>query len=180
MTAPTRSSVLPAGRWSVLPSATQACFRVRDVLHRPVTGRLDVVRGHVDVDGAGVPVAVVAELDLASVDTGHLRRDRDLRGRRFFDVERSALLVFTAGTASAGPDGAWSLPGALRWGGSSCPVDLDVEVVGDEGPGGAGPRRVRATTVVDRMVLGLRAPRVLVGRQVQVTVEAELAPPPTA
>lgn len=172
MTAPVRSQVLPAGRWSVLPSATQATFRVRDLLHRPVTGTLDVVRGHVDVDEHGVPAAVLAELDLASVRTGHPRRDKDLRGRRFFDVERSASLTFTAAAATAVPDGSWSLPGELRRAAETCPVVLDVQVVGT-----AGPRRVRATTVVDRGQLGLHAPTLLVGRQVQVTVEAGLLPP---
>jgi polyisoprenoid-binding protein YceI len=58
----------------------------KDALSRPVSGTLDVHAGHVDV-AAGVPRRAAARLDLASVDTGNARRDRDLRGHRFLDVE---------------------------------------------------------------------------------------------
>ncbi len=166
MTAPARG--LRPGCWTAGPDTAVASFRARDVVHKPVTGTLPVRSASVEVDGDGAPVRIVAELDLAGVDTGHARRDRDLRGRRFFDVQRSDVLVFTAGRVTATRDG-WALDGELDLHGTRCTVVVEVERT--------GPTSVRATTGFDRRQLGIRVPRLMVGSQVAVSVEAELAPP---
>ncbi len=170
MSAPARSELLRDGRWEVDPAGTRAAFRVRDVLHRPVTGTLEVTDGRVDVVD-GVPVRVEARLDLAGVDTGNARRDHDLRGRRFFDVDGSAVLAFSGGPARA-VSGGWELPGTLVLRDVRCPVRLAVEV--DPHDDGV---QVRATATLDRRELGIRVPRVLVGSQVHLTITAVLRPP---
>lgn len=172
MSLSTSGPTLRSGRWSVDTRTSRAMFRVRDVLHKPVTGSVPVLSGSVEVDDHGSPIAVLAELDLAGVDTGNARRDRDLRGRRFFDVESSPRLVFRGGPGTARPDGGWLLPGVLGLRGTTCPLELVVVPVPD-GPAS----RVRATGTVDRRQLGLRAPRLLVGSMVSLTVDAYLLPP---
>ena len=168
MSAPTRDALHP-GRWSTGPTTAVASFRARDVLHRPVTGTLPVRSATVEVGADGQPERVRAELELAGVDTGSARRDRDLRGKRFLDVERGDVLLFTAGPATATADG-WTLPGELDLHGARCPVVLQVQRT--------GPSSVRATAQLDRRDLGIRVPRLMVGSVVVVTVDAELAPPP--
>jgi polyisoprenoid-binding protein YceI len=174
MSAPTRPGVLQPGRWAVTPTSSRAGFTARDVLRKPVVGTLDITSAYVEVDEHGIPVAVSAELDLASVDTGNDRRDTDLRGRRFFDVSGSPQLLFTGGPGVHRGDG-WSVPGLLTLRGVSCPVQLAV-TVRERADGG---RSVRAEAVLDRRDLGITVPRLLVGATVQVTVEAELLPPTT-
>lgn len=166
-----RAEIAPAlatGRWTVLPGSARASFRCRDVLHRTVTGTVSVTAGAVDVDARGVPVSVLAELDLSSVDTGNARRDRDLRGPRMLDAEGSPLLAFRGGPATARDDGGWVLPATLTMKGVTCPVEVAVAVNG---------HRVSVSATVDRRELGIRAPRLLVGTAVTVLVEAELVPP---
>lgn len=171
MTAPA-STGLRAGRWSVQPATGRAAFAVRDVLRRTVRGTLPLTSACVEVDARGVPVTVRAELDLAGVSTGHPRRDRDLLGPPFFDVQASPRLAFTGGPAAPRADGRWRLPGTLVMKGAQCPVELAVEVA----PQGRA-HRVRATTTLDRRELGITVPALLVGRAVEVVVEVDLLPP---
>ena len=168
MSAPT-TNPLQAGRWTAGPTTLTATFQARDVLHRTVTGTLPVRSAMVEVGPDGRPERVRAELDLAGVDTGSTRRDHDLRGKRFFDVERAGVLLFAAGPATATPAG-WTLPGELDLHGIRCPVVLEVHRT--------GPTSVRATAQLDRRDLGIRVPRLMVGSVVTVTVDADLVPPP--
>ena len=161
---------LAAGVWSVDVTTARAGFRCRDVLHRPVLGSLDVTSGVVEVAESGKPVGVRAVLDLASVETGSGRRDKDLRGRSFFDVQSSGYLTFVGGCAQRRADGGWTLPGTLTLKGERCPVELEIDV-SDAG------RRVRATATLDRRDLGIHVPRLLVGTAVEITVEVDLQPP---
>lgn len=169
MSAPTRSDLCP-GRWEVVVAQSRASFTARDVLHRPVTGTLPLRSAAVDVGPDGSLLSVVAALELAGVDTGNVRRDRDLRGRRFFDVQEHPVLRFRGGPAVTTPDG-WTLGGSLGLGSMTCPVAVDVVRT--------GPTSVRATTTLDRRELGLTAPRLLVGAQVTVQLEVELEAPPS-
>lgn len=163
---------LRTGTWTVAPSTTRAMFQVRDVLHRWVYGTLAVTSGSVGVDAQGIPSSAYAEVDLASVATGSERRDKDLRGRSFLDVQSSPRLVFSSGPATAAGPNRWTLPGRLAMKGMECPVLLQVQVTTT-----SSGARVRATTTLDRRQLGISAPRLLVGSEVVVTVEADLLAP---
>lgn len=169
------ATAITPGTWTVDVASSSAAFRARDLLRQPVLGTLPVRWGVVQVSPDGVPVSVVAELDLAGVSTGSSRRDADLRGHRFFAVEGSPVLRFTAGPARPDGGGAWVLPGSLALRGVDCPLEVAVELVARSG----AQARVRATAVVDRRDAGIRVPRLLVGTAVELSVEASLlAPPP--
>lgn len=167
MSAPT--VVTAPGTWT-LQSAT-AEFLARDVLRKQVRGTLPVRTAQVEVDGDGRVSGVTAELDTSGVTTGHPKRDRDLRGRTFFDVDGHPVLRFVGGPAHQGPDGRWTLPGHLQLKGASCPVELDVELLAAT----SELVRVRATASLDRRAAGICVPRLLVGTQVQIRITAELA-----
>lgn len=171
MTTHVATAVAP-GLWTVDPVASRAQFRAWDALHKPVDGSLPVLSGRVRVDGDGIPVEVAADLDLAGVETGHARRDSDLRGRRFFDIESSPVLRFTGGPAGRDGDGRWALPGSLLLKGTECPLDVVVELLSTTG----ASVRVRATTALELRDAGIRVPRLLVGSRVDITVDAQLAP----
>lgn len=165
----TAATTVAAGTWFLRTATAQFC--ARDLLRKPVRGTLPVRSGQVRVGADGRVTGATAELDLAGVSTGHPKRDRDLRGRRFFDVEADPALRFTGGPARH-EDGRWILPGTLRLKEIDCPVELAVEVLA----AGADALSVRATTALDRWDAGIRVPRLLLGRRVEITVTAQLVP----
>ena len=205
--APAPTPVRP-GCWVVVPAASTATFRARDISRRTVAGTFPIVEGRVQVDGAGCPVAVSAVLDATGIETGIARRDRDLRSRHFFDVAAFPTIAFSA--AEVRPAGAgWVVEGRLLVRDVPCPVLLDVrpEPAGSAGGGGraggagvassslaaaaaapvtdgecwvdGGPVVVVATTTLDRRDAGLgAAPGFVIGHRVEVELRATLQPPP--
>jgi polyisoprenoid-binding protein YceI len=164
-------SPVAAGTWVVSDSSTRATFTVAN-LGRAVTGSVAASWGEVVVDASGAPVRARAELDLGSVCTGVARRDADLRGPRFLDAERHPVMAWTAERFSRTEDGGWTADGVLALRGTSAP--LSVRATPEAGGSDGGRLRIRATAVLDRRSVGIRAPALLVGRQVWIDVDAEL------
>ncbi|MGY1603314.1 YceI family protein [Geodermatophilus sp. SYSU D00815] len=164
---------IAAGTWAVSDSRTRVAFTVGNV-GRPVHGSVACRWGRVQIGADGAPLRVRAEVDLDSLDTGIARRDADLRAPRFLDVDRHPTMTWSADRFTAGEDGAWRAEGVLAVRGTSAPLTL----VG--GPEAAAPDgswlRVRATGVLDRTAVGIRAPSFLVGRPVRIAIDAWLTP----
>jgi polyisoprenoid-binding protein YceI len=160
-----------AGTWSVSDSRTQVRFSVRN-LGLPVQGSVALSRGELQVDAGGAPVRAWAEFDLASLDTGITRRDTDLRRARFLSVDRQPVMVWTCDRFTRSPEGCWLAAGRLSVRGSARP--LEVAGVAEPADGGI---LVRAAATLDRLAIGIRAPRVLIGRVVRIEIDAWLVPP---
>ncbi|MEP7177978.1 MAG: YceI family protein [Pseudonocardiales bacterium] len=155
-------------RWELVNSLSCAGFTVRNLGVRPVRGQVPIRYAWVDVDEVGRPLAVHAELDLAGIDTSNPRRDGDLRKPRLLATDRFPTLTFTAGAGEADGD-SWRMPGRLAAHGTETDVVLTVSSRDD------GDRvTVHATTTFDRRALNVRAPRLMIGAQVAVTIEAVL------
>ena len=170
MTAMPRASRVATGRWVVDPARSTATFTVRNFGLRTVRGSVPVVAGTVEVDDDGHPRRVHAELDLAGIDTGSARRDADLRKPALLDLDAHPTLTYDAETFEPGPQG-WVAHGILAACGAACPLP----VLGVQADVGQGLHLV-GTAVVDRAALGVRAPRLLIGRAVSVVVDAWLTP----
>jgi polyisoprenoid-binding protein YceI len=161
---------LRAGTWTVVPERTRARFTVRKLGLIRVRGSFAVPDGSAVLDRDGVPVAAAATLDAASFRTGLARRDADITGPRFLDAARSPLIHYRADRIEpAGSDG-WLVRGTLTVRGRDAPLDLAVTVVVD----GGDRARLSGRGVLDRATTGLPGPRWLIGRRVEVDVEAEL------
>ena len=160
-----------ATSWQVDTGRATARFAVPNFGVRTVVGTVPVVSGTVTTDGSGRVLGVRAVLGAAGVDTGHVRRDRDLRAPGLLAAEQVPTWLFVSEAVE--PDGAgWRVTGRLTVR-RPCTVVLDVappEQLAD------GSLRVRATTSLDRRDAGVRAPRVLVGRRVEVELDAVLRP----
>ena len=88
-------------------------------------------------------------LDATGVDTGHARRDRDLRAPRLLAVEQMPTWLFVS--EGVEPDAAgWRVTGRLTVR-RPCTVVLDVA---PPEPLADGSLRVRATTSLDRRDAG--------------------------
>lgn len=170
MTAAARSLVR-AGTWRVSDSRTQVRFSVRN-LGIPVHGSVALRCGEVEVDADGDPVRVRAEFDLDSLVTGSLRRDADLRQARFLSVDRQPVMVWACDRFTRSADGGWLAAGRLSVRGTASP--LEVAGIAEPADGGI---LVRGAATLDRLAVGIRAPRVVVGRVVRIEIDAWLAPP---
>ena len=155
--------------WSVDTGRSTAAFRVGNLGVRHVRGTVPVLSGSVTTDGDGRVLALDAVLDAAGVDTGNAHRDRDLRSPRLLGVEQTPTWSFAAGPAEPHDDG-WRVTGVLTVR-RPCDVVLAVEPVVALPGGGL---RVRATARLDRRDAGVRAPRALVGREVEVELDVVL------
>jgi polyisoprenoid-binding protein YceI len=163
---------LTAGRWLPVPESTRAHFAVRQMGGlATVHGRVPVTAAHVDVDEDGAPRAVQATLDLGRLETGNAKRDRDLRKPKLLGSADHPTMTF-AGTPAPSQDG-WEVAGELVHR-ATAPVTLAARIV-DEAPDGT--LTVHATASFDREALGVRAPAAMIGRTIQITIEAAFRPP---
>jgi polyisoprenoid-binding protein YceI len=161
--------VLTSGTWTVSDSRTLVTFAVRN-LGRRVHGSVACRWGQLEIDGSGAPVRVAADLDLGSIDTGIARRDADLRKPWLLDIDRHPTMTWTADRFTQGGDGCWTAEGVLQVRGTSTPLAVT-------GPAEVRPDgwvRVLATASLDRTAAGVRAPRFLIGRVVEIDVDAWL------
>ena len=158
---------LAVGRWLVDPARSTATFRVSS-LGRTVTGTVPITEGTVDIAVGGLPSAITGSLDLGAIDTGNARRDKDLRQPKLLDLDRYPTMTFVAATITASPAG-WRVAGHLAARNTGVRLADDAEVSGDD-----RSATVTAHTQLDRRTLGIRAPRIMIGHAIDITVTATL------
>ena len=168
MTTTTPVPVVATGRWVVDPGRSSATFSVSNFGFRTVSGSVPVLGGDLEVADGGRPRRLAAELDLSSIATGSPRRDADLRKRSLLDLDTHPVLTYEADEFEVCPQG-WRARGSLGARGTTCPVAVLGVPAGTD-----GSLHLVGTAVVDRTALGIRAPRLLIGRQVSVVVDAWL------
>ena len=158
---------LVAGEWTIDPARCAARFSVRDKLVSTARGTIPVRSGTVRLGPAGeVELARVA-LDVAGIETGNEHRDRDLRKPGFLSAEEHPVIVVETGSTATWSDG-WRLSALLTARGARVPLDLKVTLTAvDEGSAG-----VRITGRLDRTGLGMKVPIFIVGRMIDIEVDA--------
>lgn len=157
-------------RWELMTTLSSAGFSVSNMGGRTVRGQVPIRHATVEVDSVGRPTAVHAELDLAGLTTSHARRDRDLRKPHLLDTGRFPTMIFTSTGAEAGGD-SWLLHGRL----AACGAEIDLVLTATARHDG-DQVTVHATASFDRRELGIRAPRIMIGRRIDVLIEAALRP----
>lgn len=164
---PVRTDLPPPGTYLVDPARSSVTFTARELGVLRVRGRLTGISGRIEIGLDAEHSRVDVEVPLAGMATGNRRRDRDLLGPRFFDAAAHPTLFFT-GTRLGANLGAWALSGTAQVRGICAPVALRLEPVRRRADGTV---TVRARAEVDRVRFGIRAPRALIGRWVQVELE---------
>jgi polyisoprenoid-binding protein YceI len=181
MTNPTPAGTpgpIQPGEWVADPPASTVSFTARNFGLGSVTGQVPLVNASVTVGPGGQPVSVRAELDARGIDTGHRRRDRDLRGPRFPGTGRWPAISFQARDIQA--DGAgWTIDGTLRVKDRDIPVRLDVGAADIRRNDPAAPVNICATARLDRRSAGINALAFLIGRTVSLSLAIRLRPPAT-
>ena len=131
-------------------------FKVRHLFTK-VQGRFQKFEGSVDFDEKNLAASKVnATIQASSIDTNVEARDKDLRSKRFFDVERYPTLTFasSAVTGTAGNKG--KVRGTLTMHGVSREVLLETEFLGKgKDPWGNTRYGFHAETKVNRKDFGM-------------------------
>ncbi len=170
---------IASGDWAADPATSTIGFTVRNFGVRTVTGQMPLTSATVTIGPDGRPVSVRAEIDARGIDTGHRRRDSDLRGSRFLGTGTWPAISFTAGHIEPG-DAGWVIDGTLRVKDRACPVRLDVAGPVSLPSDPRSPVELRATGQVDRRSAGVTAGAAfLVGHLVVISLIVWLRPPAT-
>ena len=100
---------------------------------------------------------VSAEIDAASWKTDDAKRDKDVRGKRFLDVERHPTIGFRSTHLVRSGEG-WQIAGVLSVRGGSAEIVLDLTEMEPTADG----YRFIATAKVDRVAAGVTGGRAII------------------
>jgi polyisoprenoid-binding protein YceI len=163
---------ISAGIWTADLTRTRAAFAARHLFGQTVHGTIAVTGGTLEVGPDGQPRRFQATLDPASIDTGNVRRDADLCGRRFLDVETYPLMEASADGIDVAA-GRWRADAVLRVRRSEAPLRIEARL--DVLP--AEARLVLSGTArLDLRDAGIRVPGLMVRRFVDLSFSAQLTP----
>ncbi len=162
------TALVESGTWTLC--AGTLAFRIRNWGFVQVPGTIPIVTAAVRVAPGGRIVAVDAAADLAAINTGNAKRDRDLAKPRFLDSGRHPILTFRAAQTDF-IDGDIRCVGQVTARENTAKVEMHANI----SPSPAGEIRLSATARVDRLQLGIQAPRFLIGRWVEVRIMATFA-----
>lgn len=176
------TSGLTAAEWKIDPAHSAAQFSVRHMMVATVRGHFGKISGTVHYDpDAPEKAQVVAEIDVASIDTRNPKRDDHLRSEDFFFAEQYPTMVFRSRRVERSGNGL-RLIGDLTIRGVTREVVFEVEGPAPPVKDARGNLRngATATTKIDRTDFGLKWNRALeaggwtVGHEVTITVDVEL------
>lgn len=180
----TASSTAFASEWDIDPSHTASQFSVRHMMISTVRGQFGKTTGTVTLDDKDITKSKIdVTIDVASIDTREPKRDDHLRSPDFFDVANHPTMTFKS-TKIVKSGRALKVTGDLTMRGVTKPVTLENVVITDavKTPWGGLARGVTATGKLNRKDFGLtwnkalEAGGVLIGEEVEIVIDAELAP----
>lgn len=172
-----------AATWKIDPAHTTVEFKVRHLMVAWVKGVFTQVEGTAEIDDADLARASVSvRIETASINTNNDKRDEHLRSADFFEVARYPVMTFVSREVVVANGVPVKIVGDLTLRDVTREVVLEIadysQTVID--PWGNTRRGATATTKVDRKDFGLtwnkalEAGGVVVGDEVQVTLEVEL------
>ena len=164
-------------------------FSVKHLGISNVKGHFNDIKGTVDYDEKDPSKSKVnVEIATASIDTGVGKRDDHLKSPDFFDAAKNPSITFKSTSVKALAGGALDVVGDLSMHGITKPVTLHVEGVTPEQktPWGSSSRGASATTTINRKDWDLKwnkaleAGGVVVGEEVKISLDVEMAGKPPA
>ena len=164
----TAAKVLAAGTWQADLARSTASLRV-GTLGRTAAGTVPITEGTVEIGTDGQLLAVRGTLNLSGIDTGVPKRDLDLRKPRLLDLDAHPTMTFTSTAIEASDDG-WRVTGTLTARGVSTPLTGTAQVSFVDG----SAAELTAAARLDRRTLGIRAPGIMIGKFVDITVSATI------
>src|SRR5712691_8677793 len=99
------SLALTPGRWSIDPNHSAITFAIRHLGLSKVRGRFRVFDVFLNIGPSTTDFEVVANIDLASIDTSNPDRDVHLRSTDFFNVDQNPTMTFSSTRIEPADDG---------------------------------------------------------------------------
>ena len=143
--------------YAIDPAHSQVDFGIKHMGISTVHGRFAIKEGTVDLDPQNLTdSAVMATIDVTSVDTGVTARDGHLRSPDFFDTAKFPTATFKSTKIAKAGDG-YDVVGDLTLHGVTKPVTLHMEAPSKEqiGMDKMPHRGFTATTTLHRKDFGL-------------------------
>jgi polyisoprenoid-binding protein YceI len=136
-----------------------------------VHGTFRLQSGQVSIAADPGASSVQASIAAGSYASGNTRRDADVVSANLLDAKAFPEITFTGQGARRDGDG-WVLPGSVTAHGTSVPAEVRLTDVREE----AGGARFRATARLDRTSFGVTKKKGMVGRTVDLVIEAVAQP----
>ena len=177
------SAVAQVQTWNIDPNHTAAQFSVRHMGISTVRGAFTKVSGTVQYDSSNPSkTAVDATIEAASIDTRVSMRDDDLRSDHYFDVAKYPTITFKSKSAEAAGAGKLKITGDLTIHGTTKQVVLDVDgpSAAANDPRGNAHVGASASTTIKRSDFGVGSANPMVGDEITITIDIELARPAAA
>ncbi len=171
-------SLAHADIWNIDQSNSSAEFSVRHMGISTVRGAFTKVSGTVQYDPADVAKSSIAvTIEAASVDTRVEMRDNHLRGPDFLDVSKYPTLTFKSKRVEQAGRGKLKIVGELTIHGVTKTVVLDVDGPSQPVNDGQGELHMGASaaTKISRQDFGVSAIPLMVGDEVSITIDVEMA-----
>jgi polyisoprenoid-binding protein YceI len=165
--------------WIPDKAHSDVAFSILHMSLANVHGHFGDIGGAIVINDSDITKSTVTvTTDVATVDTGVAPRDGDLKGANFFDVAQFPTATFVS-TSVTKNTGGLVVAGNLTVHGVTKPVILQVN--GPRGPVQGMDHKAHigfsATTTINRTAfnIGLNFPAALVGDNVQLTIDLDLA-----
>ena len=114
--------------WRIDPLHSSAQFSVRHMMISTVRGHFGGVKGVVLYDPKNLKTSSVeATIDCTTINTGEAKRDSDLKGAEFFDVQHYPVMKFKSSKVEAAGGGKLKVTGDLTINAITHQVVLNVE-----------------------------------------------------
>lgn len=159
---------------------THIGFSIKHMVISNVKGKFNNFSGWVEVDKKDNIKDVMFEIDAASIDTDHIKRDKHLRTPDFLDVKKFPKLTFRYKKTKARKGNHYVVVGDLTLHGVTQEVELELELLGKvKDPWGNHRGGVTGTTEIDRTDFGIVWNKLLetggfiVGNKVKISLELE-------
>jgi len=175
------SSLAFAGEYKLDESHTQVGFKIKHLVISTVSGRFNKFKGGFKFDsGSGKLENLKISIDADSIDTNEPDRDKHLRGKDFFDVEKFKTLEFVAKDVTYKNNKPMAIKGNLTIHGVTKPVNLKVDFKGEAtDPWGNQRVAFEANSRVNRKDFGLKWNKaldkggVMIADEVDIIIEGE-------
>jgi len=132
MISTSKSTLVPAGTWTVDPAHSSVGFAVKHLGIATVRGKFDGFEGTLEIGEGDQSARAYGTVQAVSVNTGDEGRDQHLRSADFFGVEDNPELRFESTAITPVDEDTFEIHGRLSMNGVTNPVKLVAEVQGTE------------------------------------------------
>ena len=127
-----KSTLVPAGTWTVDPAHSTVGFSVKHLGIATVRGKFDEFEGTFEIGENDESARAYGTVKAVSVNTNDSGRDEHLRSGDFFGVEQNPELRFESTGIEQFDEDTFEIAGDLTMNGVTKPVTLGAEIQGTE------------------------------------------------